>query len=136
MSYRGGMPAPSRPLLVALAAAALLLAVGGASAAAGDKHFQTPSHKIQCLYTTSGGAFLRCDVLWLNDTGFRLTKSGKGRKIHVTDSVVDTKAHVLHYGKTLKLGPFSCASRKTGLTCKTRANGHGFRLSRSKQKAF
>jgi hypothetical protein len=48
---------------------------------------------------------------------------------------LDPKAKVLAYGASRTLGPFKCASRTTGLRCTTRA-GHGFELSRSRQKLF
>ena len=73
---------------IALLAAAAL-AVSATPALARTKSFQTPSHNIYCLYmsTQGPGPWIRCDVLSLNDVGFRIDKRHKGRKIHITDSV-------------------------------------------------
>ena len=129
-------PGPRRLLIAALAAA--LLAVCAAPAFARTKSFQTPSHNIYCLYmsTQGPGPWIRCDVRSLNDVGFRVDRKHKGRRIHITDSVFTPGAKVLHYGKSLRVGPFTCTSRTSGLTCRSRASGHGFKISRQKQKRF
>ena len=61
-----------------------------------------------------------------------LTRTGKARLIHVTDTIGDPNAPVLAYGKTKRAGPFTCTSRRTGLSCHNR-NGHGFTVSRERQ---
>jgi uncharacterized protein DUF6636 len=128
---------PRRPA----ALLALLVLTGLAAAApatAKSRHFQTPSHKIACLYDSKGGPgpHIRCDALFLNDVAFFLDRSHKGKRRHATDTVADPNAKVLAYGKSLELGPFSCASRRTFLKCKSRESGHGFKLSRQSQKVF
>jgi hypothetical protein len=75
-------------------------------------------------------------VLSLNDVGFRVDRKHHGKRIHITDSVVNRRAKVLRYGKSLDLGPFTCTSRSSGLTCKSRSSGHGFTLSKQRQKRF
>jgi hypothetical protein len=127
----------SRTAGVALLAACVL-ALGATPALARSKSFQTPSHNIYCLYVSSGGpgAFLRCDVLSLNDVGFTLNRRGRGKRIRITDSVVNRKARVLRYGRLIRVGPFGCRSRRSGLTCKSRVSGHGFKLSRQRQRVF
>ena len=119
---------------VALAATALALAAA-APVSAAAKSFQTPSHNIICLYSSSGGPgpFLRCDVRSLNDTAFTLDRRHRGKRVHVTDAV--PAGHVLRYGRSLTLGPIRCTSRRTGLTCRNGA-GHGFALSRERQRVF
>ena len=89
-----------------------------------------------CAYISDGGGQIRCDTLFLNDRGFLLKTSGKARKIKITDTIADPDAPVLAYGKTFRRGPFRCTSRRTGLTCKHRSNGHGFFLSRERQRVF
>jgi hypothetical protein len=111
------------------------LLVVPAAADARLKRFQTPSKKIACAYETTD-RFIRCDALFLNDVGFRLGTKGKARRIRVTDTVADPRAKVLSYGRFADYGPFRCTSRTTGLTCKHRSNGHGFTLSRRRQKVF
>ncbi len=119
-----------------LASAVFLFASG--TALARSKSFQTPSHNIRCLYmsTQGPGPWIRCDVLSLNDTAFRIDKRHSGRRIHVTDTVSMPGAQVLGYGKSLRVGPFTCRSRQSGLTCKSRSSGHGFKLSRQRQTRF
>jgi hypothetical protein len=120
-----------RAAAVALAALVLL----GVPATAAAKSFHTPSGNIACLYSAKGGpgAFLRCDVHSLNDTAFRLDRRHRGKRVHVTDAV--PAGHTLAYGRTLRLGPFKCRSRRTGLTCRSRTR-HGFFLSRARQRVF
>jgi hypothetical protein len=121
-------------VLVAIA----VFASASGTALGRTKSFQTPSHNIRCLYmsTQGPGPWIRCDVLSLNDTAFRIDKRHKGRKIHVTDTVSMPGAQVLGYGKSLRVGPFTCTSRQSGLKCKNRSSGHGFKLSRQRQTRF
>jgi len=123
-----------RPATV-LAVVALAL-TAATPAAAATKRFQTPSHNIVCLYSSSGGPgpHLRCDVRSLNDTAFTLDRTHRGRRVHVTDAV--TAGPVLRYGRTLRLGPLRCTSRRTGLTCRSTVSRHGFFLSRARQRVF
>ena len=120
-----------RRLSLALALAALLaLAV---PAVAKDAVFQMPSKRIVCRVHDEGqGLVIRCDLFFLNDRAVRMTRHGKARLIHVTDTIGDPKAPVLAYGKTKRAGPFTCTSRRTGLSCHNR-NGHGFTVSRERQ---
>lgn len=143
--------ARSARLVVALVLASLVL--GGASAASGRDvlvSFVMPSHRIGCMDTDGGGTptFLRCDVLDVDhpaarpascklDYGhaFGLTARGRARRLCVGDTAVDPRAKVLAYGRSRRLGPFRCTSRRTGLRC-TNAAGHGFALSRAQQRLF
>ena len=113
----------------------LLLAVP-APAMGASRTFQTPSKKIACRYDSSPSPRLRCDALFLNDVAFHLTRTGKGKRRTATDTIANPKARVLAYGKSLELGPFTCASRRSELKCKTRSNGHGFGISRERQRLF
>jgi hypothetical protein len=113
-------------------AAALLVAVP--AAVAKDTVFQMPSKKIVCrIYDEGTGLVIRCDLFFLNDRAVRMTRHGKARLIHVTDTIGDPKAPVLAYGRTKRVGPFTCTSRRTGLSCHNR-NGHGFTVSREHQR--
>ena len=120
-----------RRLSFAVVLAALLaLAV---PALAKDTVFQMPSKKIACrVYDEGTGLVIRCDLYFLNDRAVRMTRTGKARLIHVTDAIGDPKAQVLAYGRTKHVGPFTCTSRRTGLSCHNR-NGHGFTVSRERQ---
>src|SRR3954469_5705986 len=123
--------------LAAIAVLALALALP-AGASAKFRQFQTPSGNIGCAYSSSGGPgpFIRCDVLSLNDVGYFLKRRGKAKRHHVTDTVADPNAKVLRSGHSRRFGRYACRSRRSGLTCKNRRNGHGFKLSRQKRKLF
>ena len=126
-----------RPTIYILATAVAFVAALPAHAK--TSAFRTPSKNIYCLYSSSGdsGAFIRCDVLSLNDVGFLLERRGRGRRIRITDTVADPQgARVLRYGTSRRFGPFRCTSRTSGLTCRSRASGHGFALSRQHQRVF
>jgi hypothetical protein len=136
--------------LVAVAGAVALVGAPGASGSATLVAFQTPSKGVGCVYARGGGeeASLRCDVRDVArpatrpasctldyGSAFGLGASGKARRLCVGDTALDPDAKVLAYGRTRTLGPFTCVSRTTGLRCTTRA-GHGFALSRARQKLF
>ena len=122
----------------AVAVVACALALVPATASARTVSFRMPSNNIFCMYLSSGGpgAYLRCDVLSRNDVGFELRRRGRGKRIRITDSVVNRRARVLRYGRLIRVGPFGCRSRTSGLTCKSRVSGHGFKLSRQRQRVF
>ena len=117
--------------LTLLTVACIALAVAPAGAAQ-QRHFRTPSKRIACLMLTTS---VRCDTFFLNDTGFRLTAHGPGRRIHVTDTVALVHEPTLAYGKSAKVGPFTCTSQTVGLTCRNR-EGHGFFVSVQSQRTF
>jgi hypothetical protein len=124
--------------LLATALAASLALVAAAPAAAKIVDFQTPSKRIVCIYATGTGepAFVRCDLRFLNDRAVILEAGKRARKIKVTDAVGDPSSPVLAYGRSRTLGRFTCTSRTTGLTCRDRRCGHGFEVSRQRQRLF
>ena len=128
----------------------VVVAVAAPAGAGSYVTFQTPSKKIGCAYTRATGedANLRCDLVDVDhpakrpascelDYGhaFGLGAHGRATRLCVGDTALDTKAKVLAYGKRRTLGPFTCVSRTSGLRCTTRA-GHGFELSRQRQRLF
>jgi uncharacterized protein DUF6636 len=136
--------------LTIAAALALGTAAAPAGATSGLDAFTTPSKGIACMYIhiPDEAASLRCDV---DDvvrpakrptscgldygSAFGLTRTGRARRLCVGDTVKDPEAKVLRYGVKRTFGPFACIARTTGLRCTTRA-GHGFELSRQRQKLF
>jgi hypothetical protein len=134
----------------AAAAAALALAAPGAGATAGLDPFMTPSKHIACMYQHVRGmkAELRCDVDQVAHpvrrpgsceldygSAFGLGAAGRAHRLCVGDTVRDPKAKILKYGTTRRYGPFTCTSKTTGLRCTNKA-GHGFVLSRERQRLF
>jgi hypothetical protein len=45
-------------------------------------------------------------------------------------------AFTLRYGRSVRVGPFRCTSRRVGMQCLVVRNGHGFLLSRKRLKTF
>jgi uncharacterized protein DUF6636 len=138
-------------LALVLASLALVVLVSPAmsSGAGGVTSFRTPSKNIYCAREKLGRTdLLRCDVGKLAHrapkpkgcqfgygTSFGVDARGRARALCVSDSVFDPHAAVLSYGSTRKFGPFTCASKTTGLTCSNRA-GHGFTLNRTRYRLF
>jgi hypothetical protein len=136
--------------LLTTIAAVLVAPAATAGAVSGLDAFTTPSKHIACMYQHLPGNTpdLRCDVDGVahppqrprsceQDYGssFGLARTGPARRLCVGDTVRDPKAKILNYGQTRTDGPFTCTSRRSGLRCTTRA-GHGFELSRERQKLF
>lgn len=111
--------------------------------------FQAPSGNIACMADNEDGRWsLRCDIgehEWRGgsagrdcdlDSGDALGLGATGRPYWVCHG--DTVLHsgpVLGYGSTWRAGPFTCATARTGVTCRNRAQ-HGFRLSRASYTIF
>jgi hypothetical protein len=127
-------------LLAAVVAALAVPALGaGAVAGQGGWGFATPSRNIVCNSASPGTVRVDCAVL-------SATSPTKGQKdwslpargrpwVHYIMANIGTDVPVLAYGRTWKRGPFTCVSRRTGLTCRN-AGGHGFALSRERQRVF
>jgi hypothetical protein len=124
-----------RRLLVVIVAALLALP---ASAGATLRAFRSPTGKIGCLYLRDPRtpASIRCDWRGGNDEAVKIDVHHKGRVIHVTDTLLDEGAPVLAYGHTRRFGSLSCTSRRTGMTCRSRASGHGFTVSVERRRVF
>jgi hypothetical protein len=119
-----------------------------ASASARFVFFQTPSHNVGCLYSTSP-AYLRCDIRsglkpppskpkgctvdWTG--GYQVGPTGRAHKVCAGDTVLSADSRVVPYGTTWRSGAFACKSRTSGLRCKNRS-GHGFFLSRRHSYRF
>lgn len=136
-------------LLVSLLAALLVGTVATAGpASAATVAFRTPSGNVSCLYVSSERVGLRCDIVETRTTprrpascqldyghAFGLTRAGRALRLCVGDFVGDPQSRLLGYGKTLRLGPYTCASTRKQLRCVNRAR-HGFALSRAAQRVF
>jgi hypothetical protein len=135
-------------LVLTLALALLVPAVAGAAGEVGKyTDFRTPSGNIGCGYS-DGQRYLRCDILHSSDMpprprscdldygyAYGLKRKGRTTILCAGDTVVRQDAPVLRYGRTKRLGPFKCTSRRTGLTCSNRSH-HGFFLSRADIRRF
>jgi ribosome modulation factor len=119
-----------------------------ASASAKFVLFQTPSHNIGCLYSSSP-VYLRCDIRsglkppppkpkgctvdWTG--GYQMGATGRSHTLCAGDTVISSNARVLRDGTTWRGGPFTCKSTTSGLRCRNRS-GHGFFLSRQHSYRF
>ena len=130
--------------------AGLVLALGfAAPALAEEVSFRSPTGNIHCAIWTGEWAGARCDLRELTQSyrkrpgdcdldwgaAFGVGASGKGEVLCHGDTVTNPNAPALGYGKSVKLGAFTCTSEKTGMTC-TNGLGHGFQVAKGKQKVF
>jgi hypothetical protein len=122
--------------------ASVLLATAGlavpASASAAIRTFKSPSGKLGCMFYSDPDVppQVRCEWRGSNDRAVIVDETRKGKRIKVTDTVLDPKAKTLAYGKSTRFGKLTCTSRKTGITCKSSKSGHGFSVSVEKQRVF
>jgi hypothetical protein len=143
--------------------AVLVLALGAlaASSAAAAKTplpgFHSPSGNIRCYYGSGPPAVLRCQIgqaafakrlvtycasppIGVDWAGFELTATRKGA-VTCSGGVLyspETQVPVYvgqPYGTTWRRGVFSCDSRRTGVTCRSRT-GHGLFISRASWRAW
>lgn len=113
--------------------------------------FHTPSRNIICDSFGGGGpgrGSMRCDINNTSnrpkpkprscefDYGFSygLSTRGRGELLCVSDAVVNTRP-ILRYGRAWSRFGMRCVSRRSGLTCRN-GRGHGFFLSRGRQRVF
>lgn len=134
---------------------AVLTAGAGLQARAQDfSGFKSPSDNIHCMLEALGDvpgepALLRCDLMQISnrtpprpaDCDLEWGRSfhvvaGAGSGLSCVGDTVRNDAHpVLRYGHTWQQAGFTCRSERTGVTC-ANGNGHGFVLSRARQKLF
>ena len=119
-----------------LVAAIALLAPASAQAAYRD--FRSPSSKVACAFYSDAETppLVRCDWQGADDEAMQLGETGRARVRHVTDSVMNPEARVLRYGRSTTFRRLKCISRRRGMTCRSLASGHGFRVSVEKQERF
>jgi hypothetical protein len=123
--------------MLRLLSALFLVLLVPATAEAGIKTFRSPSGQLGCMYYNDADvpASVRCEWTGGNDRAVVVERTGKGKRIRITDTVMDPGARVLPYGTTRRYGPIRCTSRRSGITCKNRAR-HGFTVSVQAQKVF
>ena len=137
-----------RAFLFGLATIATL----GATPALASEGFKMPSNNMVCILDNLDGevADLRCDKANLRPTelrypkdchlgfgdAFAIAEDGRsGERICHGDTVMHEDVAILPYGTVWQHGRLTCASERSGLTCRN-AQGHGFSISRSSQRVF
>lgn len=126
----------------------VFFALSATSAQAVYKDFRTPSGNIGCGFIDDPKPYLRCDILQSSDKpsqpsscdldyghAYAMSRKGRARTLCAGDTVVNRDAPVLEYGKTKRIGPFTCKSKTSGLRCKNKSS-HGFFLSREDIRKF
>jgi hypothetical protein len=140
--------------LVAVALLGAVVTCTSPAAAAGFVFFQTPSKNIGCAYlpaiSRGGVPTLRCEIRsglkplprhphpcgeGVFGQAVTMTRRGRAQAICISDTIRTPSARVLGYGHSIRVGGFTCASRRTGLRC-TNAAGHGWFLSRQHSLLF
>ena len=119
--------------------------------------FHSPSGNIRCYYEGGRPAVLRCQIgqaaytkrlvaycgappIGVDWAGFELTATRKGA-VTCSGGVLyspETQVPVFvnqPYGTTWRRGGFRCDSRRTGVSCRSRA-GHGLFISRASWRAW
>jgi hypothetical protein len=134
-------------------------AIAAAPAAAKTKlpGFHSPSGNIRCYSEPGPPSILRCRIaradyakalsahcaappIGVDWGGFELSATRRGW-VTCTGGVLYDPAREqpsfvnLPYGRTWRHGVFTCASRRTGVTCRSRA-GHGLFVSRESWRAW
>jgi hypothetical protein len=110
----------------------------------GNVHCQTiesatASNSIDCEVIDMGGRKplqprpADCDLDW--GQRFLLKDGGRPTLVCAGDTLREAGSRTLGYGDAVDLGTIKCGSNRNGLYCRN-ADGHGFLLSRKKQKFF
>lgn len=128
--------------------------VAGSAAGAQEYFgFQSPTGNIHCMVFSGygdDGDGVRCDIgnftpsalpapegcdydwgnaFWIGSVDRR------GGLACISDAISDPGNSVLGYGESVSGGGVTCTSAKSGMTCENSA-GHGFTLSKAKQRVF
>jgi len=130
-----------------LLATALIVTGALASSASAAGGFRSPTGNIGCA---GYGSSVRCDIR--DTTNGRPSRpkscdldygtaygvgisSRKGYRLCVGDTVLDPRRPIRPYGTTWRFRSITCRIRLSGVTC-TNAKGHGFFLSKARQRLF
>jgi hypothetical protein len=114
------------------------LALVPAAASASYRAFRSPTGKLGCAFYSDPQTprTVRCEWRGSNDVAFTLHERGRTHRIKISDTVMDPKANVLAYGRSISFGKLRCTSRRTGITCRSLRSRHGFMVSVEKRRTF
>jgi hypothetical protein len=135
----------------AAAVTLILFASFGASRAAAQEGFRSPTGNIHCqFFAIDGDATIRCDLRQVSNCSFPRPRNcelewgqafeisgraNRGAPLCYGDKAQDPRLPVLPYGQTFQRSGLTCLSEQTGVSCRN-ARGHGFTLSRAAQSVF
>lgn len=107
----------------------------------GQVEFTLPSGNIGCIVTPEGGTEvyqpedggpeIMCDRVEPDYVRVVLGADSAEELDEVGDASCCGAEQVLHYGEWASIEGFVCASRRTGLTCTTEDEAHGFTMARA-----
>jgi hypothetical protein len=124
---------------LALSPAAILTALLiPPTAAARLLAFKSPTGNITCVMSTERDQpqFAQCEMR-SNQTGYSVRRRGR---VQLYDRAAEDdlagRRFVLRYGHALRLSVFVCTSRFSGMTCRSTLSGHGFSISKQRQRLF
>lgn len=131
----------TRPLVFGLALGVAALAAGleASSAHTAVRWFHSPSRNIECQVSSAywGQTDAYCQT-WRTPRSVRLYRGG-GMLVCRGFGCLSNgpkNAFTLRYGRSVRVGPFRCTSRKTGMRCVSVPSGHGFKISRERLMRF
>jgi hypothetical protein len=101
--------------------------------------FHSPSGNIQCEIAARDvrGTYAYCQT-FEPARSIRLRADGRSRTCRGVGCLGNgpENAITLGYGRSLRLGPFRCESRRTGVRCVVVRSGPGFAISRQRLARF
>ncbi len=125
-------------LIAAGAFASSALALGGFRSPSGNIGCAGYGSSVRCdIRETTNGRPARpknCDLDYGTAYGVGLS-SRKGYRMCVGDTVLDPRRPTRAYGTSWRFRSITCRIRQSGVTCKN-AKGHGFFLSKARQRLF
>lgn len=112
---------------------------GSSSGPQGITAFRSPSGNITCVITVSAGngRFAQCELNSMPyGGGFHIDQWSTVSRYDVGYDDIADRRFTLAYGHSIRRGPFTCTSETVGMTCRSVSSGHGFFLSRERQRTF
>jgi hypothetical protein len=128
----------ARSVLV-LIALAIVAGASASSSAARARWFHSPSKNISCELGVSRpllGTYAFCATLHPPRC---VTLKANGQTRAPQNCLLGNEPEntfTLRYGRSVRLGPFRCTSRRAGMRCVIVRSGHGFLISRERLKRF
>lgn len=119
---------------------AALVIVTGASASPSSRDaqwFHSPSKNIYCevLARSASDTHAFCGT-WHPNRCVSLKANGRMSVRRPCYSNSPENAYTLRYGRSVRVGPFRCTSRRDGMRCVVLRSGRGFLISRESLKRF
>ena len=126
-------------LVCVVASVSVVLATCVGAAVASVRWFYSPSKNLSCEVSSGGarGAYAFCQSVQRPRT-VELRRNGRSKVCRGVKCLTNgpENAKELRYGRSIRVGPFRCTSKRSGMRCVVVESGHGFKLSREAVKRF